>query len=413
MALRSPGSLFRSAVHVVTYCGWLVGQIVRESLIMAKDTFTTGRNIAPVIIYYPLRVTKETDVAAFIASITMTPGTLALGITGPKEVDDDAASGKFNPRDIGATGPKEFRTHGLPRVQRFLAVHAMYGADPQELIHSLAVMEAKLAPEVKRRTPEFDVEHLVERGVPGPRGYRGTHGGRASEDSVFAVEKVDSTPHATAFVAAIMRAEDELDVADLPDLSKAEREKIAREHAEKMAAKRKLEQKRRREARAALAALGEEDASIYERAAEGLGLTSGLTRSRDGAPTSDAAPGSGATGSSTGDGREGGPDRSETGDGAYSGTGKGSGRTARKRRSGVPANSSLINALEVRARLPLPRLNIGRRPAAPAPPPEKDSGGDRPGTANGDGDGTANGDAGTGTDTGIRNGKDRKKEEDQ
>ena len=245
MARRSVRSVLRSTVHVVSYGTWLVGQIIKESLIMAKDTFTTGRNIAPVILYYPLRVTDERDVAAFIASITMTPGTLALGVTGPKEVDADAESGKFNPRDIGATGPKEFRTHGLPRVQRFLAVHAMYGSDPQELLHGLAVMEAKIAPEVKQKSPEFDVEHLVERGVPGPRGYRGTHGGRASEDSVFAVEKVDSTPHANAFVAAIMRAEDELDVADLPDLSKAEREKIAREHAEKMSAQRKAEQKQR------------------------------------------------------------------------------------------------------------------------------------------------------------------------
>lgn len=341
MARRSAGSLVRSAAHAAVYCTWLLGQIVKESLIMAKDTFTTGRNIAPVIVYYPLRVTKETDVAAFIASITMTPGTLALGVTGPKEVDDDAAAGKFNPRDIGATGPKEFRTHGLPRVQRFLAVHAMYGSDPQELIHSLAVMEAKLAPEVKQKSPEFDVEHLVERGVPGPRGYRGTHGGRASEDSVFAVEKVDSTPHATAFVAAIMRADDELDVADLPDLSKADREKIAREHAEKMAEQRKAEQKKRREARAALAALGAEDASIYERAAEGIAT---------GRPAgADVSGGTDGTGSAAGtDGTDG------TGTDARA-------AKVRRRPSGTPANASLINAFEARAKLPQPRLNLSRK----------------------------------------------------
>ncbi|WP_297007942.1 Na+/H+ antiporter subunit E [uncultured Corynebacterium sp.] len=354
MARHTPGSLLRSAAHVVSYGTWLVGQIIRESLIMAKDTFTTGRNIAPVIIYYPLRVTDERDVAAFIASVTMTPGTLALGVTGPKEVDDDAKAGKFNPRDIGATGPKEFRTHGLPRVQRFLAVHAMYGADPQELLHGLAVMEAKIAPEVKQKSPEFDVEHLVERGVPGPRGYRGTHGGRASEDSVFAVEKVDSTPHATAFVAAIMRAEDELDVADLPDLSKAEREKIAREHAEKMAARRRAEQKRRREARAALAAMGDEDASVYERAAEGI-----------------------ATGRPSGD-TDGTTDPTGTGDVDASGTPDAAGvgdAKRRRRHPGTPANSSLISAFEARAKLPQPRLNLSRRrnnPKKPDSPKEKD-----------------------------------------
>lgn len=342
MARRSVRSVLRSTVHVVSYSTWLVGQIIKESLIMAKDTFTTGRNIAPVILYYPLRVTDERDVAAFIASITMTPGTLALGVTGPKEVDDDADAGKFNPRDIGATGPKEFRTHGLPRVQRFLAVHAMYGSDPQELLHGLAVMEAKIAPEVKQKSPEFDVEHLVERGVPGPRGYRGTHGGRASEDSVFAIEKVDSTPHANAFVAAIMRAEDELDVADLPDLSKAEREKIAREHAEKMAARRKAEQKKRREARAALAAMGDEDASVYERAAEGIATGRPVTETEEAADAA-ATDGSGTSGASGG----------ADGDSAKD-------RKRKRKHPGTPANASLINAFEARAKLPQPRLNLSR-----------------------------------------------------
>lgn len=352
MARRSVRSVLRSTVHVVSYGTWLVGQIIKESLIMAKDTFTTGRNIAPVILYYPLRVTDERDVAAFIASITMTPGTLALGVTGPKEVDADADSGKFNPHDIGATGPKEFRTHGLPRVQRFLAIHAMYGSDPQELLHGLAVMEAKIAPEVKQKSPEFDVEHLVERGVPGPRGYRGTHGGRASEDSVFAVEKVDSTPHANAFVAAIMRAEDELDVADLPDLSKAEREKIAREHAEKMSAQRKAEQKKRREARAALAALGDEDASVYERAAEGIATGRPMTETEV-AANAVAGDGSGTT-SASGDGES------------------AKDRKMKRKHPGTPANASLINAFEARAKLPQPRLNLSRRKNSPKKPEESE-----------------------------------------
>ncbi|MDN6283546.1 MAG: Na+/H+ antiporter subunit E, partial [Corynebacterium sp.] len=215
--------------HIIVYCVWLVGQIIKESLIMASDTFTTGRHIAPVIVYYPLRLTRERDIAAFITSITITPGTLALGVTGPKEVDEDAAAGKRNLMDAASVATSEFRTHGLTRVQRFVAVHAMYGADPQELLHGLAQMEAKLVPSVRKKKIEFDVEHLVERGVPGPRGYRGNRGGRASADGTFDIEKVDSTPHAAAFVAAIMRQEDALDENDLDDLNREQREKIARE----------------------------------------------------------------------------------------------------------------------------------------------------------------------------------------
>ncbi|MEK0405090.1 Na+/H+ antiporter subunit E, partial [Lactiplantibacillus plantarum] len=92
------------------------------------DTFTTGRNIAPVVLYYPLRVTSERDIAALIASITMTPGTLALGVTGPNEVDYDAAAGNRDRHDASAVAGAEFDTHGLTNVQRFLAVHAMYGS---------------------------------------------------------------------------------------------------------------------------------------------------------------------------------------------------------------------------------------------------------------------------------------------
>ena len=126
----------KSTGHALWYATWLTGQIIKESVVMAIDTLGTGRNIAPVVIYYPLRVTSERDIAAFIASITMTPGTLSLGVTGPKEVDYDAVAGERNSKDAFAVARSEFNTHGLYHVQRFLAVHAMYGSDPQELLDS-------------------------------------------------------------------------------------------------------------------------------------------------------------------------------------------------------------------------------------------------------------------------------------
>ena len=94
----------RMFFHSLGYGVWLTGQIIKESTVMAVDTLGTGRKIAPVVLYYPLRVTKERDIAAFIASITMTPGTLALGVTGPKEVDRDVASGKWSRKDTSAVG---------------------------------------------------------------------------------------------------------------------------------------------------------------------------------------------------------------------------------------------------------------------------------------------------------------------
>lgn len=220
--------------HALRYGVWLVGQILKESTVMAMDTLGTGRHIAPVVIYYPLRIRSEVEIAAFITSITMTPGTLALGLTGPKEVDYGAAAGGVNRDDISAVTKAEFRTHGLDNVQRFLAVHAMYGLNPEEILRDLADMEEHLAPYVKHIPQRFHVKHLVERGRPGPRGFRGSRGGRASDETVFDVEKVDSTPHAVGFVSDILRLdEEEKNPEDLKDMSREERYEVAARNAER------------------------------------------------------------------------------------------------------------------------------------------------------------------------------------
>lgn len=201
--------LWKVPFHAIYYATWLVGQVIKESVVMMIDTFGTGRRIAPVVIYYPLRVHKERDIAALTASITMTPGTLAMGVTGPKEVDFDAERGERSKKDAFAVKSSEYKVQGKDSTQRFLAIHVMYGQDPQGLMEGFAEMEAKLAPSVAHIKQDFDVEHLVERGRPGPRGYRGSHGGRASDETVFDVEKVDSTPHAAAYVSAIMQEPDD------------------------------------------------------------------------------------------------------------------------------------------------------------------------------------------------------------
>lgn len=343
-------NIFQQIGHWTSYSVWLGGQIVKESTIMAYDTFTTGRHIAPVMIYYPLRLTSERDIAIFIASITMTPGTLALGVTGPKEVDEDAKAGKRNLSDVSSVATSEFRTHGLTRVQRFLAVHAMYGADPQELLHSLAVMEAKISPTVRKRKIEFDVEHLVERGVPGPRGYRGNRGGRASEDGVFDIEKVDSTPHAAAFVAAIMRQDDNLDVNDFDNLSREEREKIAKTHAKKAAEekRRRIEEEEKRRRRKLAEELSPPALDLDDDSDDDAEDSEGGIDPARVAPSQDG----GISAMSEAD------HQAPTADGA---TASRSGR----RTSPI---ASLVNALEVRSRLPQPNLDLSGRRGLPGTP---------------------------------------------
>lgn len=195
--------------HCLFYAGWLVGQVIKESIVMMIDTFGTGRRIAPVVIYYPLRVRKERNIAALAASITITPGTLALGVTGPKEVDYDAERGERSLSDAFEVKSSEYEVQHSDTAQRYLAIHAMYGQDPLELMGGFAEMEETLVPSVKGIKQDFDVDALVERGRPGPRGFRGSHGGRASDETVFDVEKVDSTPHAAAYVAAVLSEDSE------------------------------------------------------------------------------------------------------------------------------------------------------------------------------------------------------------
>src|SRR5699024_12347929 len=153
---------------------------------------------------YPLRGRKDRHIAARAASVTITPGTLALGITGPKEVDYDAERGERSLNDAFEVKSSEYQVQHRDTAQRYLAIHAMYGQDPLELMESFAEMEETLVPSVKGIKQDFDVDSLVERGRPGPRGFRGSHGGRSSDETVFDVEKVDSTPHAAAYVAAVV-----------------------------------------------------------------------------------------------------------------------------------------------------------------------------------------------------------------
>lgn len=199
----------RTVAHCLGYAAWLTGQVIKESVVMAADTLGSGRHIAPVVIYYPLRITRERDIAALIASITMTPGTLALGITGPKEVDHDAHAGERSIRDASAVASQEYDAYGIESAQRFLAVHAMYGHDPQELFDSLADMEERLAPSIRGMRRDFSADDLVERGRPGPRGFRGSHGGKASDETIFDVERLDSTPHSAAYVREILASQDD------------------------------------------------------------------------------------------------------------------------------------------------------------------------------------------------------------
>ncbi|MBN9643758.1 monovalent cation/H+ antiporter subunit E [Corynebacterium mendelii] len=115
--------------NAITYLFWLIGQVFAGAIAIAVDICRKETKMEPVMVEYPLRVTKDWQIAAFTTSITMTPGTLSCGTIPPDN-------------------------EGEPTI---LLVQAVYGHDPAEVIAGLADMEQRLAPSIA------DVDH----GAPG------------------------------------------------------------------------------------------------------------------------------------------------------------------------------------------------------------------------------------------------------
>ncbi|APT83862.1 monovalent cation/H+ antiporter subunit E [Corynebacterium aquilae DSM 44791] len=110
--------------HAVGYGVWLFGQVYVGAWEILRRTLKPSVGYCPVVVRYPLRVRSQKLIAAFSTSITMTPGTMSIGLRDP-----DA--------------------EGVPRT---LLVHAVFGEDPDEVLAGLRDMEERLAPEIKGRT---------------------------------------------------------------------------------------------------------------------------------------------------------------------------------------------------------------------------------------------------------------------
>ena len=60
---------------------WATGAIIRASLQVARDVVAPSARIAPVVLVVPLRTRTRAEVATVSGLITLTPGTLPVGIT--------------------------------------------------------------------------------------------------------------------------------------------------------------------------------------------------------------------------------------------------------------------------------------------------------------------------------------------
>ncbi|ANS78912.1 Na(+) H(+) antiporter subunit E [Serinicoccus hydrothermalis] len=102
-------------LRAAVYGGWLAGEVIRGALRIGADVVTPGLRMSPAIVELPLHCETDLEISTMASSITITPGTITVGIA---------------PR----TG------HAPPT----LYVHAIYGHDRDEVIAELRVMERHL-----------------------------------------------------------------------------------------------------------------------------------------------------------------------------------------------------------------------------------------------------------------------------
>lgn len=72
---------FTKLPQVVSFSGFLAWELVRSSLRVAYDVVTPAANRSPAIVCVPLDVRSDAEIALLANLITLTPGTIAIGMT--------------------------------------------------------------------------------------------------------------------------------------------------------------------------------------------------------------------------------------------------------------------------------------------------------------------------------------------
>lgn len=117
MRLRAvPGRL----LAVLGLLAWSVVAVVTASLQVARDVIVPSSRIAPVVLVVPLRCRTPLETATLSGLITLTPGTLTVGIT------DDPPT---------------------------LWVHGVYGTDPEALRRELVSLETRVLRALRHPEP--------------------------------------------------------------------------------------------------------------------------------------------------------------------------------------------------------------------------------------------------------------------
>ena len=68
----------------LVYILWLLLEVLKQAAKLSWDVITPGLRVSPSIVEFPLHASTRLEIAAIESSITVTPGTLTLGIYDPQ-----------------------------------------------------------------------------------------------------------------------------------------------------------------------------------------------------------------------------------------------------------------------------------------------------------------------------------------
>lgn len=111
-AMPIPRRTVVRARRLLRFAGYFAVRLVQANLAVAWEILTPGSRLAPAVVRVPLRATTDTEVAAVALAVSLTPGTLTLGV------------------------------HREPTAA--LWVHGMYAADPVAFRRAVTELEWRL-----------------------------------------------------------------------------------------------------------------------------------------------------------------------------------------------------------------------------------------------------------------------------
>lgn len=69
----------------LVYIVWIMLEVLKQAVRLGWDFLTPGLEVSPSIVEFPLHASSNLEIAAIESSITITPGTLTLGIYEPSD----------------------------------------------------------------------------------------------------------------------------------------------------------------------------------------------------------------------------------------------------------------------------------------------------------------------------------------